>query len=302
MELNGFTKQIQALNKDHQKLQKDFNLLRERVFLQDTSLVEMLERRGLEIFCKNPSETLFFPVDFLPGHLLRLYQLLKRYSFRLFVRDLIRTEGSFVPSELTHFCSEKAVKRYLVILLELGLIEVTPGGSYRLLTVPVSSFGGTLEWFLAEIFKREFISPAFYGVRFKGSPFGGDYDVIALVEKNLIYLEVKSSPPRGIELKEIQAFFGRINDLLPHMAVFFVDTELRMKDKVIPMFEEAIGAIYGKRKAVKYAPVRLYQETFHLKNRLFIVNSKRDIIVNLRRCLRHYLKFFQSAIKDLPWD
>ena len=126
--------------------------------------------------------------------------------------------------------------------------------------------------------------------------------MIALVEKNLIYLEVKSSPPRGIELNEIQAFFGRINDLLPHMAVFFVDTELRMKDKVVPMFEEAIGAIYGKRKAVKYAPVRLYQETFHLKNRLFIVNSKRDIIVNLRRCLRHYMKFFQSAIKDLPWD
>jgi hypothetical protein len=302
MELNLFTKHLQALRKDLQRLQEDFDLLRERVFYQDTTLLEMLERRGLKIFSKNPPDSLLFPTDFPTGHKLRFYHLLKRYSFRLFARDLIRTGDSFEPSVLTHYCSEAAVKRYLGILLKLGIIETEAENSYRLLAAPISSFGGTLEWFLAEIFKREFLSPALYGVRFKGSSFGGDYDVIALFERNLIYTEVKSSPPRGIELNEIQAFIGRINDLLPHMAIFFVDTELRMKDKVVPMFEEAIKDICGKKRGGGYSLVRLYQETFHLGNRLFIVNSKKDVATNLRRCLRHYLKFSQSAIKDLPWS
>ncbi len=302
MERNEFLKQIQALSNDIQKLRNELDLLRERVLLQDTSLEEMLERRGLEVFCKNPAENLLFPIDFSPEKRLRLYQLLKRYSFRLFVRDLIRTGDSFAPSELTHYCSEEAVKRYLNILLRLGLIETTAESSYRLLTAPISSFGGTLEWFLAEIFKKEFFSPALYGVRFRGSSFGGDYDVIALVEGNIIYTEVKSSPPRGIELNEVQSFFGRINDLLPHMAVFFVDTELRMKDKMVPMFEEAIKKIYGKRKAKGYAPIHLYQETFHLDHRIFIVNSKRDVATNFKRCLRHFLKGSRSAIKDFPWS
>ena len=247
MELNKFTRGLQAVQCDLQRLHEDFELLRERVFSLDPTLLEMLERRGLKIFSKNPPNGLLFPIDFPTGHRSKLYHLLKRYSFRLFARDLIQTGDSFEPSELTRYCSEKGVKRYLGILLKLGIIETGAGNSYRLLRATISSFGGTLEWFLAEIFKREFFSPALYGVRFKGSSFGGDYDVIAMVEGNLIYTEVKSSPPRGIELNEIQAFIGRINDLLPHMAIFFVDTELRMKDKIVPMFEEAIEDICRKK-------------------------------------------------------
>ena len=67
---------------------------------------------------------------------------------------------------------------------------------------------------------------------------GGDYDVLSWVERNLLYLEVKSSPPKHIEGIEIGAFLDRIEALMPNFAILLVDTELRMKDKLVPLFEE----------------------------------------------------------------
>jgi len=55
---------------------------------------------------------------------------------------------------------------------------------------------------------------AIYGVSVKNTPSGADYDVIASWNQRLVYVEVKSSPPKGIEQNEISTFFSRMDDIL----------------------------------------------------------------------------------------
>jgi hypothetical protein len=181
------------------------------------------------------------------------------------------------------------VQQYISALCELRLAEAIGRGSYRLLKPSLSSFGPTLEWFIAQMFQREFASPAIYGVRFKETASGGDYDVIALWEGKLIYVEIKSSPPRGIERGEIGSFFARISDLLPDIAFLFNDTQLRMKDKIVLMFEEELHERYSAHDGTAFPVQRLVDELFHINHRLYIVNSKRDAIANFTLCLRDFL-------------
>jgi len=49
-----------------------------------------------------------------------------------------------------------------------------------------------------------------------------------------------------VELGEVKTFFLRIDDLLPDVAILFNDTQLRMKDKLVVMFEEELERRYGE--------------------------------------------------------
>jgi hypothetical protein len=176
----------------------------------------------------------------------------------------------------------------------MGAIIKNERGKYRTCVSPLYSFGPTLEWFIAEVFKREFSSPAIYGVSVKKTPSGGDYDVIAAWNQKLVYVEVKSSPPKGVELNEISSFFSRMDDLLPEVAILFNDTQLRMKDKLVVMFEEELEKRYGRNSKTVYPVERLVEELFHVRNQLFIVNSKKDVVENFQRCLNNYLRYVRN--------
>jgi hypothetical protein len=126
-------------------------------------------------------------------------------------------------------------------------------------------------------------------VRFKETSSGGDYDVIASWEGRLVYVEIKSSPPRGIERQEIGSFLARITDLMPDIAFLFNDTQLRMKDKIVLMFEEELHERFDRRNCEMFPLTRLVDELFHINHRIFIVNSKRDVAANFNYCLRDFL-------------
>jgi len=180
-------------------------------------------------------------------------------------------------------------RRYCDLLREMGVILKNGKETYQTRISPLYSFGQTLEWFTSEMFKREFSSPAIYRVTIKRTASGGDYDVIASWNRRLVYVEVKSSPPKGIELSEVTTFFSRIEDLLPDVAILFDDTQLRMKDKLVVMFEEELKNRFGKKSKRLYPVERLIEELFHIGNRIFIVNSQRDVVENFSTCLKHYL-------------
>jgi hypothetical protein len=137
---------------------------------------------------------------------------------------------------------------------------------------------------MAEIFKREFGSEAVWGVKFKRPRIGGDYDVLAKLDSSLIYIEVKSSPPKQIYDSEIAAFLDRVADLGPAIAVFFMDTELRMKDKLVPMFEKELQTRYESPPNV----ARMERELFQIQDRIFIVNAKESIIGNIEKVVGWY--------------
>ncbi len=290
MKLQEALREIQSLKKKVRSLNKEIESIK-TASIEDPSRVErILRMRGIRVFRKNPTDRLFFPPDLSSIYKNQFYEMMKKYSFRLVLRDMIKYQDRFRIQDLTHYCSSKVVQGYCDLLCEIEAIIKNGKGRYRTRVSPLYSFGPTLEWFIAEMFKREFASPAIYGVSVKNTPSGGDYDVIASWNQRLVYVEVKSSPPKGVEQSEISTFFSRINDILPDVAFLFNDTQLRMKDKLVVMFEEELMRRYGRESKTLYPMERLIEELFHVQHRIFIVNSKKDVVENFQICLKHYLR------------
>ncbi|MFQ5532288.1 MAG: hypothetical protein ACE5EP_00405 [Candidatus Methylomirabilales bacterium] len=274
---------IEALHKELSALRKEVHAVRLAMGTGGVSMEEVLRRRGISIARSNPGEDLLFPSRLSARMVQCLYDLLKKYSFRLFLRDVLVHRDYLAAKELTRFCSPQTAGEYLEVLRQARVVHHGGRGRYRL-AKEVQSFGPTLEWFVAQVFVREFSSPAMWGVRLLDMAPGGDYDVLTLVEGELLYVEVKSSPPKHIEQREIAAFLDRVEGLIPNAAFFFVDTELRMKDKIVVMFEEEF------RQRGRTADLRRVGDEFFLYNdRIYVVNSRPGIVSNLSRCLRYWL-------------
>jgi len=291
VKLQEALREIQSLKKKVQRLTKEIESIKAGSIEDSSSVEKMLRMRGIRVFRKNSTERLFFPPDLSLFYKTRFYEMMKKYSFRLVLRDMIKFQDRFHIQDLTRYCSAKVVQGYCNLLCEMGVIIKDGRGKYRTRVSPLYSFGPTLEWFIAEMFKREFASPAIYGVSVKNTPSGGDYDVIASWNQRLVYVEVKSSPPKGVEQNEISTFFSRMDDILPDMAFLFNDTQLRMKDKLVVMFEEELERRHGKESKILYPVERLFEELFHVQNHIFIVNSKKGVAENFQICLKHYLRY-----------
>ncbi|MDP1759474.1 MAG: hypothetical protein Q8K77_06730 [Thermodesulfovibrionales bacterium] len=245
-------------------------------------LEALLKRRGFRIYKKEPSAGLVLPAK---RFLNDFYEMLKKYSFRLFIRDVIKRQEYFMKEQVTKYAASGVTDAYVDFLLSVKVVEPA-GDGFRLIKKQIKSFGETLEWFLCEILRREFSAEAAWGVKFKRPGVGGDYDVIAKIDGAILYMEVKSSPPKQIYNSEIAAFLDRTFDLSPEIAVFFMDTELRMKDKIVPMFEEELG----KRFASPPPVARIEKELFQIWNKTFIINSKDSIAGNIERVLNFYFR------------
>lgn len=261
-------------------------------------LTGMLRRRGLDIFRFNPRSRLLLPPSRAEEAQNRFYELFKKYSFRLFLREVLNQRGPFRVADVVRYASPETGRKYIGALAELGLAEPLAGQKYRLPEPPPRSLGPTLEWFMAELLRREFSCPALYGLRCKGTRFGGDFDVVSALESRFIYMEVKSSPPKNIEGDEVREFFGRLEDLRPHLAFFFVDTELRLKDKIVPLFEAERNAAGRPDPDDAGGAEKIGDEIFFLKPALYLFGSKRSIPANLEVCFRHF--FALPSEKTFP--
>ncbi len=290
---------IESLKNEVRALSQEIESIKTAICPDSFSPEHLLKTRGLEVFRKNPSERLFFPSTLSSIQRTRFYKLMERYSFRLTVRDMIKNQDRFGVDDLVRYCSPHAVQAYCSQLCEMGVLVAIRKGVYRTTVSPLYSFGPTLEWFVAEMFERAFASSAIYGVRLRRAPSGGDYDVLASWNRRLVYVEVKSSPPKGIEAREISTFFSRIDDLVPEVSLLFNDTQLRMKDKLVLLFEEEIEKRCGKDARRLYPVERLKDELFHVRNRIFILNSRKNVAENFRICLIHYLRHAELGMPPL---
>jgi hypothetical protein len=262
-------------------LREEVRRLRESLNLLTPKLDVVLRRRGFRIYKKEPSEDLLLPSrEFIDGYYARLH----KYSFRLFLRDVIKHQRFFTPEKVTRYATARVTAGYLEYVARVGLVQCRDGG--YALTRRIKSFGETLEWYVAEVLKREFGAESSWGIKFKRPKIGGDYDVIAKLDGALFYAEVKSSPPKQIYDNEITAFLERISDLSPELSIFLMDTELRMKDKIVPMFEVAL------KKCSQSPPeiTRVEKELFQISDRIFIINAKESIASNIERVLARYFR------------
>jgi hypothetical protein len=299
MDLTALHKALSELQDEVKDLRATIARLEGERREQKEDLQRAIKARGLQVHRQGPADDLIFSSQASSEERNAFYELLKHYSFRLFLRDVISSKESFQARELVRYCSLKTAQRYISVLCDLKIAEPLEEGTFRLTNQALYSFGPTLEWFVAQMFQREFASPATYGVRFKKTTSGGDYDVIALWERRLVYVEIKSSPPRGIERGEIGSFLARITDFLPDIAILFNDTQLRMKDKIVLMFEEALYARYGAHSTDLFPVSRLVDELFHINHRVYIINSKRNAIVNFNLCLKDFLTYQRAELFPL---
>jgi hypothetical protein len=83
----------------------------------------------------------------------------------------------------------------------------------------------------------------------------------------------------------VGAFFDRLDALRPHVAIFAVDTALRLADKALPLLVEALG-----RRGVTRAPVRVERELWALTPHVYAVNAKPDLVANVGRALAEGLR------------
>src|SRR5439155_128489 len=95
---------------------------------------------------------------------------------------------------------------------------------------------------------------------------GGDYDVLACVEGEVAYVETKSAPPRQIDQSEVGAFLDRVDTLRPDLALFLVDTQLRMKDKLVPMFAAEVD-----RRRLGWDARRLEREIWRVGPEVYLL-------------------------------
>ena len=267
------------------RLTAEVRSLRGRASHDDTNaLRQALRRRGL-LFKNELHEGCVLPraVAAQAG----FYLLLRHYSFRLFLRDVIKHRDAFTLADLVHYCSPATARRYLECLLRHHVVRRN-GRAFRL-ACEARSFGPTLEWFVAAALEREYGIPCAWNVRLDAARGGGDYDVIGFQEGACVYVETKSSPPRNIECRQVRAFFDRLDTLRPALAIFVNDTQLRMSDKIAVLFAEELRRRLGRR-ARQFPPRRLSGELFVIGDRLFIANSDPDLIGNLGICLAHYFR------------
>jgi hypothetical protein len=286
--LRRLEEEVEKLKASVSELQNQVAALCEAMATSRHPVELLLWQRGLPVMAQGDRSQTLLPPNASPAHVEHFYRLLRRYSFRLFLRDLIQFPEGADQNRLIRYCSLTSARSYLKELAALGVVEYGKSRNYRLLPQRISSFGATLEWYVNEILQREFMAPALFNVRLRLTHYGGDYDVITIVNGNLVYVEIKSSPPRGVELQAVSAFLHRLRDLQPHMAIFLVDTELRMKDKIVPLFAEALAANAHRTKV--YPISRLINEIFHIQHAIYLVNSRNGIYTNLRTCFRDFLQ------------
>ncbi len=234
-------------------------------------LLAMLVRRGFQ-----PSLAtldLPFPPDVDEALAERIAERLGHYAFRLFLRGAILRRGSFNPADASKYVEADRATEMAEDLVALGMAAREEGGRYRLLH-PVRNFGGTLEWYVARELRGRLGFDVAAGVKFHAPEVGGDLDVVAAAEGRLLYLEMKSSPPKHLAQDEVAAFFRRVRALRPHLTIFVMDTALRLSDKVLPLLQAELGASAPE-------PRRVLREVWALTPYLYMVNAKQDLMTNV---------------------
>jgi hypothetical protein len=239
----------------------------------------MLVRRGFRPVPTRPD--LPFPRDLDPERANRLAEWLGHYAFRLFLRGAIQKPEGFTPKEATRYLTATQAKAYARVLVDLGLAASLPRGRYRLAR-SVKSFGGTLEWYVARELQRTLAFDVASGVKLQTRGVGGDFDIVAAAEGKLVYLELKSSPPKNLAVAEVAAFFERLQLLRPDIGLFVVDTALRLSDKILPMLLAEMERQLGKPAT---PPRRVAQELWVLTPCLYAVNGRRDLMANIGRAI-----------------
>jgi hypothetical protein len=238
----------------------------------------MLVRRGLRP--QRSEGDLPFPPGLDEQTADRIAGWLGHYAFRLFLRGAIQKSGGFLPAATTRYLTKAQSLNYADVLVALGLAEKFSRSRYKMKWA-ARSFGGTLEWYVGRELERRFGFNVATGIKLHVRGGGGDLDVIAAAEGKLVYVELKSSPPKNLSEREMAAFCDRLHLLRPDLSLFVVDTALRLSDKVLPMLVRE----FKRRGYDASRPKAIAAQLWALTPHVYIVNGSRDLMANIGKAI-----------------
>jgi hypothetical protein len=225
----------------------------------------------------------------------RFVDLFGKRSFRQVARQLIAAHGASVPLATLRGYAAAAAVEYVEFLESLGVAR--RDDDQATVTRNLDNIGPTLEWYVAELCRRELSGSSAWGVKLDGLTPGGDYDVLAWLPPTLMYVETKSSHPSQVSDGDIRNFLQRSSVLAPEMAVLLVDTSESMDDLLQRLFELMLPPL-RESSGIKdetwcpdepfVRPQAGYPGISWGCKRIYVTNSKPTILTQLRRCLQHY--------------
>lgn len=210
-------------------------------------------------------------------------------SFRKMARRLLRNEREWTAVADLESIAGSSTLSYLLLLERLQMLERRDGEVQ--VTRAVDNLGPSLEHYVAQLCIRELRGAAEWGVTLEELPrAGGDYDVLAWLDPSLVYIECKSGRPGSIEESEVREFFQRTVELSPDLAIFLVDTSDELTpliDGVMnPILRGALGITEPGRRVIQSLPD--YPRVSSGFQRIYVTNSSKTILTQVRRCLQHY--------------
>ena len=103
------------------RLKAQIKQLRKILNKQSPSLEIMLKCRGFKIYKKEPLDDLLVYDKKLED---AFYNKLKKYSFRLFLRDVIKHQHYFTPETVARFATKEVTSHYIDFLLRNKIAEL----------------------------------------------------------------------------------------------------------------------------------------------------------------------------------
>ncbi len=183
--------------------------------------------------------------------------------------------------ELRGICSnDQILDEHLVFLKEQEIVVeeatlVKKAPSYEHL----KNIGHTLEWYVAEWFRKELRSPARHRVYVEDIAEGSDLDVVAFVDGLRIWVECKSG--KEITEKQLELFLQRAQEFSPTMAILLIDTDSSIEPRI---------EILNKHRSVGDPLTSQNQQNtlYWGMHHVYVVNAKKSIAHSLAAALRLY--------------
>lgn len=248
-------------------------------------------------------------------------------TFRKVLRAIIGSVQPRTWAQLHSICgNEKKLNGILGYLIASGIAEIVGDDNSWMKGLEyqhINNIGTTLEWYVAEWFRRELQAPARHGVTLKEVHQGGDLDVIAFVNDICVFVECKTSKPSDISETEIRWFLQRAHDFGPDIAVLLIDTDspITKPVRLAAQIARELDWLENHPEATKLpAEIREglvtsgaldgysvagYRHLYCIGHNAFITGVPESVDTSLSNALRFYYSYLRHQLifpTPLEWD
>jgi hypothetical protein len=208
-----------------------------------------------------------------------LYRMMRRDNFRKSIRN-------WAYGHTVHKEHEKRIEAYVT----LCLAHSEKGDPPDIDTQKQRLYATTFEWYISELFKREFDARASgFGIRLKDADPRDDFDCIALLDKGLVYVECKTG--KGLIYEEIEKFARRDEELAANYSLYLFDRDytFQREQDDLPSLSTDQADKLGVRKIEKISNGDCTFFMINAKTRSFFASTSFDgLEVRIRHMIRYY--------------